>query len=429
MLNEDKNVDIDKSNEFFVKMKCLEYLSSFLTLANIWNCMILYEIDYHNDDGKYDKYVDQQLNLSTFFSLALTFLVNFRFVIELKWKKSKNFVTRKANLWSAGMVKWMVIETIVSFISPHSIFKGITITEDNTDYNTKIVYPLNHILCSFIFFKLYAVIRTIFLTNIYSKPRSQRVCSMMGCYASVTFSLRGQFKETPNLALGLTTLISAFVCAQMLRIYERPLSEVSGQRFDKFPSSLWCIIVTMSTVGYGDMFPKTIFGRLLGSILCIWGVVLESMMVVTLSEGLEFTSPQKNSYVLLQRLMYRDELQMRAVKALKSMYRYKKKNKAKNLLYSTKKINLKERTVKLEKSFKRQMFQFKVKKGEMRKFNIATEVTYLSKKVYDIIEIYADIKEHNKVFNSIQDECIQKLHQYFSDRASKLIPLLTDCIL
>jgi len=134
----------------------------------------------------------------------------------------------------------------------------------------------------------------------------------------------------------------------MLRIYERPLSEVSGQKFNKYATALWNIIVTMSTVGYGDVYPKTILGRILGAFICIWGVVVESMMVVTLSEGLEFSNPQKNSYTLLQRLFYRDDLQIRAVRALRSMFLYKRRNKAKNLLYSTKKINIKKRTLKLE---------------------------------------------------------------------------------
>jgi len=119
----------------------------------------------------------------------------------------------------------------------------------------------------------------------------------------------------------------------MLRVYERPLSEVSGQRFDKFATAIWNIIVTMSTVGYGDVYPKTRFGRILGAFVCIWGVVVESMMVVTLSEGLEFSSPQKNSYTLMQRLYYRDELQMRAVKALKSMFQYKEEQGQKFTLH------------------------------------------------------------------------------------------------
>jgi len=210
-LGDDANHDIGKSNEYFVKIKALEYLSSFLTIANIWNCMILYEIDYKNKDGEYDEYVDVQLTLSSFFSILLTILVNVRFYIELKWKKSKNSVTQKDTLWSAGMVKWMVIETIISLISPHSIFKGIEIEEENTDYDLTIRYPLNHILCSLIFFKSYAVIRTIFLTNKYSKPRSQRVCALTGCHADIEFSIKGQFKEYPNTSLAITTGVSALV--------------------------------------------------------------------------------------------------------------------------------------------------------------------------------------------------------------------------
>ena len=208
--------------------------------------------------------------------------------------------------------------------------------------------------------------------------------------------MKGMFKEYPNMSLGITTLISALMSAQMLRIYERPLSDVSGHIFDKYATAIWNIIVTMSTVGYGDVYPKTRFGRLLGAVICVWGVVVESMMVVTLSEGLEFSSPQKNSYTLLQRLFYRDELEMRAVKALKSMFLYKRKNKAKNLLYSTKKVDLSQRTMKLEKTFKRQMFKFKKKESEMRKFGLATEVTYLAKKIYDLQEEFELIKEDNR---------------------------------
>ena len=36
-LGDDQNHDIGKSNEYFVKVKAIEYCSSFLTIANIWN--------------------------------------------------------------------------------------------------------------------------------------------------------------------------------------------------------------------------------------------------------------------------------------------------------------------------------------------------------------------------------------------------------
>lgn len=42
----------------------------------------------------------------------------------------------------------------------------------------------------------------------------------------------------------------------------------------------------MTTVGYGDVWPKSYGGRILGMVICVWGVVLESLMVSSISEFL-----------------------------------------------------------------------------------------------------------------------------------------------
>ena len=39
----------------------------------------------------------------------------------------------------------------------------------------------------------------------------------------------------------------------------------------------------MTTVGYGDVFPKTSGGRFIGMTVCIWGMFLTSFFTVTLS--------------------------------------------------------------------------------------------------------------------------------------------------
>ncbi len=73
-----------------------------------------------------------------------------------------------------------------------------------------------------------------------------------------------------------------------LRIFERPLSEASGQDFGMLSNTIWNVLVTMTTVGYGDYFPKTNMGRVIGIIIAFWGVFIVSLFVVSLSNMFEF---------------------------------------------------------------------------------------------------------------------------------------------
>lgn len=52
---------------------------------------------------------------------------------------------------------------------------------------------------------------------------------------------------------------------------------------------MWCIIITMTTVGFGDFYPSTHLGRFIGVLACFWGTFLVSLMVVSLTISSEFT--------------------------------------------------------------------------------------------------------------------------------------------
>ena len=47
---------------------------------------------------------------------------------------------------------------------------------------------------------------------------------------------------------------------------------------------MWCVIVTMTTVGYGDFYPVTHLGRIVGVIASLWGAFIISLLMVTLSK-------------------------------------------------------------------------------------------------------------------------------------------------
>jgi hypothetical protein len=71
---------------------------------------------------------------------------------------------------------------------------------------------------------------------------------------------------------------------------------VSGQDWTYLWNSMWCTIITMATVGYGDFYPETHIGRLIAILACIWGNFLISLMVVSLTISSEFNPSQRKAY-------------------------------------------------------------------------------------------------------------------------------------
>lgn len=86
---------------------------------------------------------------------------------------------------------------------------------------------------------------------------------------------------------------------------------------------MWNVIVTLSTVGYGELYMKTFFGRVVGLIVCFWGTFVVSYFVVTVTNMLTFAAPEEKSYTLLLRLHYKEELKRYAVNVLTSAFRHR----------------------------------------------------------------------------------------------------------
>lgn len=72
-----------------------------------------------------------------------------------------------------------------------------------------------------------------------------------------------------------------------MTLLERPVNNLGGigenpREFGDLGNAMWLILVTMTTVGYGDITPITIGGRVVGVVICIWGMFLTSFFTVTL---------------------------------------------------------------------------------------------------------------------------------------------------
>ncbi|MBN2306496.1 ion transporter [Candidatus Peregrinibacteria bacterium] len=54
---------------------------------------------------------------------------------------------------------------------------------------------------------------------------------------------------------------------------------VEGTAFTSIPHSMWWCIVTITTVGYGDMYPVTVLGRIIAAVTMLCGLALFGMLM------------------------------------------------------------------------------------------------------------------------------------------------------
>lgn len=80
---------------------------------------------------------------------------------------------------------------------------------------------------------------------------------------------RHEYKAIFSIFISLLIIISTFV-----HYVEFP----ENSDFSSIPQTLWWGIVTMTTVGYGDMTPITVWGKIFGTLLILLGPVLVAVI-------------------------------------------------------------------------------------------------------------------------------------------------------
>lgn len=83
------------------------------------------------------------------------------------------------------------------------------------------------------------------------------------------------------VAVFLTALL--LVLASTLMYYLE--SQVQPEAFPNIVASLWWAVATLTTIGYGDVFPITGLGRLLSGIIAVLGIGLVALPTAIISSG------------------------------------------------------------------------------------------------------------------------------------------------
>lgn len=101
-------------------------------------------------------------------------------------------------------------------------------------------------------------------------------------------------ESKPLLAAFLVMAVLLMVESGIMFIIER---RAQPEAFASIPHTMWWAIVTMATVGYGDVVPHTPLGRIFGGVVMVFGIVMFAVPAGILATGFA-TEIRKRDFVV-----------------------------------------------------------------------------------------------------------------------------------
>ncbi|CAL8068169.1 unnamed protein product [Calicophoron daubneyi] len=177
------------------------------------------------------------------------------------------------------------IECICNVWFTIELFCRFTVALDQCSFLKDLLnlIELSAVLSFYVEISLYVLIDESFqaspIVDIFSTLRVLRLFKLTR-YISGLKILILTFKASAKEFLLLVFFLAVFIVLfAALIYYAERLSANPTNDFTSIPSGLWWAIVTMTTVGYGDMTPKSYAGMIVGAMCAVTGVLTISLPV------------------------------------------------------------------------------------------------------------------------------------------------------
>jgi Ion channel len=198
--------------------------------------------------------------------------------------------------------------------------------------NGTLCVSLREISTSLMVFRVFILLRLLQHYSKWTSEHSSAICDSYGAKSTIFYSLKALLREKPIQMIMPLMGISLLSMSFALRTYEKNFrSDNNTQDYSYIWNSMWLVMLTMTTVGYGDFYPKTHAGRFIASISAAWGIFLVSLAILSLTNMAILSKGQTKSYAFLKKIELKNKGKMFAAIYVKSVIEiltlYKKRKK------------------------------------------------------------------------------------------------------
>lgn len=176
--------------------------------------------------------------------------------------------------------KKLMIESIVHIIQPYPFIK---FTFNIIVLGNNITYSLNMLLFLLSLLRFYYLYYIIDKGILFSSEQAKRIYNFLIKFSDqMMITIKSILKYFGLISIYLLFMIMLYIFSLVFKVMEDYDADSQFPVFTNITNCIWYIIVTMAAIGYGDMVPLTLIGRIIGVLCCIVGVFFISMLFVFL---------------------------------------------------------------------------------------------------------------------------------------------------
>ena len=257
-------------------------------------------------------------------SLIVIILIMIHYEIKKNYLIFKHEIPFNSSYFSKNLIIPMVIEIILMLIHTPPFFNDKKIYLYTTGSNSeRVPIYLDLFISVFILARVYLLFK--FYAN-YSKwggVFASRVCNECNAKGGFIFTYKAGIKEYPFSSVILLMILTILIFGYGLRNSEisfiKNIPEKYFQDWTKLTNGFWFMTTNILLIGYGDFYPTTQLGRIIAFVSCLWGILLESLLVAAIVNIIKLNQKEELAYNEVEKHL---EIGIYKKKALNLIYQF-----------------------------------------------------------------------------------------------------------
>ena len=354
-----------------------------------------------NIKGESSNLIEALRFITSISTLIVIILVFFHYRIKKNFLIFKYEIPINSSMLSKNLTIPMIIEIIFLIVHTPPFFNNMTINYRYKEVNIEEDIPIyiDLFISAFILTRIYLLFK--FYAN-YSKwggVFASMVCSECNVKGGFYFTYKAGIKERSFtfviIIMGFTILIFGYALRNSEISFVRYVPEKYFQDWTRIINGFWFMTTNILLLGYGDYYPTTLLGRIIAFCTCIWGIILEGILIKAIIEHLKMESKEEAAYNEVEQYLEECCYKKTALKLINQVYithkflenlkmeNNMKKGDLKDELFKLRKLKFNRAIWKLKKALREFSLMRKNKEKNEREISVQKLMTKINLEIND----------------------------------------------